>query len=104
MRAMLRVLGRTAYPLSAPSARVRLAGFAPFLRPHDVALEHAPTLSDAEYGTLGSGASAARKAATIGRSALRVLRPPEHDLLLIHRLALLSPLPFADPPRHLDAY
>src|SRR5687768_13844064 len=98
--APLRILGRTAYPLSAPSARVRLAGFAPFLRAHGVALEHAPTLTGAEYGTLGTDASALRKAAILGRSAARGLRTPEHDVLLVHRLASLTP----DVPRKLDVY
>ena len=102
----LRVLGETAYPLTAPSARVRVATFGSFLRPHGVALSYLPTLSEREYATLLSPASVVRKsaalAAGVGRSALR--RRPTHDLLLVHRLRLLSPFPRLDPPLRLDVY
>jgi glycosyltransferase involved in cell wall biosynthesis len=90
----------------APSARVRIAAFAPFLRPHGVELEHRPTLTDGEYATLSSGASALRKSAIVAGAATRAVlgRRPDHELLLVHRLRLLSPLPLADPPRRLDVY
>jgi len=99
-------LGETAYPLSAASARVRVAAFAPFLRPHEVVLDYRPSLTQREYATLLSRASVARKCAALGagvaRAALR--RRPEHDLLLVHRLRLLSPFPGLDPPPRLDVY
>ncbi|HUR85620.1 MAG TPA: glycosyltransferase [Solirubrobacteraceae bacterium] len=102
----LRVLGETAYPGSVASARVRVAGFAPYLAPHGVRLAHRPALSDAEYALLQSATAPARKAWTLarstGRAALR--RGPEHDLLLVHRLRLMAPLPGLDPPPRLDVY
>jgi glycosyltransferase involved in cell wall biosynthesis len=101
----LRILGETAYPAIVPSARVRVAGFAPFLDEHGVVLEHRPALTDHEYGVLASRAPAWRKAAVLARSAARAAgRRSPHDLLLVHRLRLLTPLPGLDPPRHLDVY
>lgn len=103
--APLRILGETAYPLSVPSARVRIADFAPFLRPHGIDLEYRPTLTEAEYGVIASAASPLQKAALLGRSAMRAATGrPAHDLLLVHRLRLLGGLPPIDPPRHLDVY
>jgi glycosyltransferase involved in cell wall biosynthesis len=88
------------------SARVRVASFVPFLRPHRVALTYSPALTGADYSVLASHGGLARKAATVARAAGRaVLRPqPGHDLLLVHRLRLLTPLPGFDPPRRLDLY
>jgi glycosyltransferase involved in cell wall biosynthesis len=101
----LRILGETAYPAIVPSARVRVAAFAPFLREHGVSLEHFPALTDEQYGLLASRASAPRKAAVLARAAVRAAgRRPAHDLLLVHRLRLLAPLPGLDPPRRLDVY
>lgn len=102
----LRILGETAYPAVVPSARVRIAGFAPFLRPHDILLEHRPALTDEEYALVQSGASPTRKFAALARGAGRVARAPSasHDLLLVHRLRLLAPFPGLDPPRRLDVY
>ena len=101
----LRILGETAYPATVASARVRVAAFAPPLRDHDVWLEHRPTLREADYAVLASTASPPRKALTVARSALRAARTgPAHDLLLIHRLRLLTPVPGLDPPRRLDVY
>jgi glycosyltransferase involved in cell wall biosynthesis len=103
--APLRVLGETAYPLSAPSARVRVASYDRFLRPHAVELVYRPTLADREYAVLSSGASAVRKAIVLARSAARPARQqPPDGLLLVHRLRLLSPAPGLDPPRRLDVY
>lgn len=103
--APLRILGETAYPVSAASARVRLANFVPFLRQHGVELIYEPMLNESEYRLLSSSASAPRKAAVIGRTALRAARPRRaHDVLLIHRLRLMTPVPGLDPPRHIDAY
>jgi glycosyltransferase involved in cell wall biosynthesis len=54
---------------------------------------------------LASSAAARRKALVLARSASRAVRPSsDHDLLLVHRLRLLSPLPGIDPPRSLDVY
>lgn len=101
----LSVLGETAYPMTVASARVRVARFEPFLRFHDVALRYHPALTDLEYGILASPGSIARKGMTLGRSAARVsLGSPAHDLLLVHRLRLLTPLPGIDPPPRLDVY
>ena len=101
----LRILGETAYPAVVPSARVRIADLAPFLDEHGVLLEHRPTLTDEEYGVLASRSSAVRKTAVLARAAARSARArPAHDLLLVHRLRLLAPLPGIDPPRRLDVY
>jgi glycosyltransferase involved in cell wall biosynthesis len=102
----LRILGETAYPPVVASARVRIARLAPFLAPHGVHLEHHPNLSDAEYALLQSPAAPPRKAAAIVRAAGRAARArrPARDLLLVHRLRLLAPLPGFDPPRRLDVY
>jgi glycosyltransferase involved in cell wall biosynthesis len=103
--APLRILGQTAYPPTAASARVRVANYIPFLREHGVGLEYSPTLSDAEYGLLASPAPPARKARVLLASAARAARHDDrYDLLLVHRLRLLSPAPGLDPPRRLDAY
>lgn len=102
----LRVLGETAYPACAPSARVRVADFAPFLGPNGVMLDYSPTLTDVDYRLLSSRAAIARKSLVLARAAARAAlrRRPSHDLLLVHRLRLLAPLPGIDPPRHLDVY
>lgn len=100
------VLAETAYPLSTPGPRVRIAAFASFLRQHGVALEHYPTLTDAGYEILSSQASVARKSAVLAAATSRAVlrRRPQHDLLLIHRLRLMNPLPGLDPPRRVDVY
>lgn len=102
----LRILGETAYPATVASARVRIANFAPYLVPHGVALAHRPALTRGDYALLQSSASPARKAAAIARSAARaaLARRPAHELLLVHRLRLMAPLPGFDPPSELDVY
>ena len=104
-KAPLRILGETAYPLSAPSARVRLANFVPFLSRHGVLLDYRPMLTDADYRLLCTDHAAPRKAAVLAASALRlaVARSDGYPLL-VHRLRLLNPVPGLDPPRRLDAY
>lgn len=103
--APLRILGATAYPLTVASARVRLASYVPLLRPHGIELDYRPTLTDSEYAVLGSTASPVRKAAVLAGSAWRAAGSRDgHDLMLVHRLHLLTPLPMVDPPRHLDVY
>jgi glycosyltransferase involved in cell wall biosynthesis len=103
--APLRILGQTAYPLTAASARVRIANFESLLGVHGIALSYRPTLSDQGYRMLASNASVARKAAVLAASAWRtaLLHEP-HDLMLVHRLRLLSPVPGLDPPPRLDVY
>ena len=85
---------------------MRIAQLAPFLTTHGVALEHRPALTDDEYALLQSSATAARKGAALARAAARVTlaRRPPHDLLLVHRLRLMAPLPGIDPPPRLDVY
>lgn len=104
-KAPLRILGVTAYPLSVASARVRIASFESFLRPHHISLIYRPTLSEDEYAILASSVSAARKAIVLAASASRAaVAHSDHDLLLVHRLRLLNPLPGIDPPHRLDVY
>lgn len=103
--APLRILGETAYPLTVPSARVRVSNYRSFLSRYGIALSYRPALTEYEYRTLSSQASAARKMFVLGVSASRAIaRHPPHDLLLVHRLRLLNPLPGFDPPRRLDVY
>jgi glycosyltransferase involved in cell wall biosynthesis len=104
--APLQVRGLTAYPASAASARVRVANFTPFVHAAGIDLRHRPTLSEQDYATLISTASAARKATILAGSAARAaLMARRHDgLLLVHRLVLLAPLPGVDPPPRIDAY
>lgn len=100
------VRGETAYPLSTPGPRVRIAAFAPFLRPHGVVVKYSATLTDKEYAVLLSQASGLHKSSVLAVAALRAIqrRDRDYDLLLVHRLRLLSPLPGFDPPRRLDVY
>ena len=102
----LRVLAQSAYPLSAPGPRVRVASFAPLLREHGVEFDFRPAMSDAAYALISSAAPAPRKAAALAAGTARALlaRPPAHDLLLVHRLRLLTPFPGYDPPRRLGVY
>ena len=97
--------GATAYPATAASSRIRVSGHSPFLAGFGVDLRYRPALSADEYALLQSPVSPARKAAVLGRSALRAV-PARHSnsLLLVHKLMLLAPLPGIDPPRRLDAY
>lgn len=102
----LHVQGATAYPLSVASARVRVANFAPFLARDNINLTHRSTVSPKGYSLLSSGAPPSRKAAVVGRSALRAARLGRSSggLLLVHRLLALAPTPGIDPPRQLDIY
>jgi glycosyltransferase involved in cell wall biosynthesis len=108
MMAYVQVAAQTAYPISAASSRVRIAAFAPHLRPHGVDLRYQSTLSDAEYGVITSEAGAARKAAELGRATARLLAgraaPADGELLLVHRIRFLVSIPGLEPPRRVDAY
>lgn len=102
----LRVLGASAYPVSAASARVRVAQFVPFLRNEGINLHFVSALQPDEYGLVSSSASATVKARILLSSTMRAARQRVRDdeLLLVHRLRLLNPMPGIDPPRALDAY
>jgi glycosyltransferase involved in cell wall biosynthesis len=102
----LAVLAETAYPLNVASARVRVANFVPFLRQHGVELGYHPNMTDHDYAAIASAGGAAAKALVLGRAAAGAVirRRAAHDLLMVHRLRLLHPLPRFDPPRRLDVY
>lgn len=102
------VIAETAYPLSAASARVRIAAFVPHLLDHGIALRFRPNLTDAEYRAVASDAGPIRKALELGRASGRLiarrLGRPEEGPLLIHRLRFLLPLPGFEPASSPDAY
>ena len=103
---MLHVLAESAYPTVAPSPRVRVAAFAPFLRDHDVDLRFRSNISAAEYRVLGGAGDHLGKARVVASCAVRVARrtrPPE-GLLMVHRLLSLVPVPGHDPPARVDVY
>jgi glycosyltransferase involved in cell wall biosynthesis len=103
----LKVSAETAYPPSAPSARVRVASFAPYVARHGLGLRYRPTLTEREYAQLTSNASAVHKVGTLGRAAMRLARSARaqnDDLVLIHRLRFLSPLPGLEPSPAVDIY
>jgi glycosyltransferase involved in cell wall biosynthesis len=104
----VRVLAETAYPLSAPSPRVRLSSFAPHLRAHRVELDVHTNLSTREYEVIASVGGAPRKAAVLARAGTRLLlgarRRSAAGPLLVHRLRFLLPLPGVEPARTVDAY
>jgi glycosyltransferase involved in cell wall biosynthesis len=102
----VRILAETTYPAISPSARVRVAQFAPFLEPHGIELRFRPMLTDREYTTLASQAGAGRKALTAALAAARAVsyRREPHDAVLVHRLRFLFPLPRVEPARVVDVY
>jgi glycosyltransferase involved in cell wall biosynthesis len=83
-----------------------MVNFAPFLRPHGVNLAFRSSLRDPEYKLLMSNARPWRKAWPVISSGARTLRHDfsEGSVVLIHRLAGVTPLPRVDPPRKLDVY
>jgi glycosyltransferase involved in cell wall biosynthesis len=84
---------------------VRVANFIPFLQEHGVSLDFRSTLTDEEYALLAARAPVTRKALTLlGSAAAALRRAPDQQLLLVHRLRLLTPAPGIDPPRRLDVY
>jgi hypothetical protein len=102
----LEVQGATAYPASAASARVRVANYVPFLEPHGIDLDYTPMLTSQDYSVLVSSAGVLRKAAVVASSIRRArrLRNAGGGLLMVHRLLLMTPFPFVDPPSSLDVY
>jgi glycosyltransferase involved in cell wall biosynthesis len=101
-----RVSAETAYPLSAPSPRVRLAAFAPHLSAHGIELGLRTNLTNAEYEAVASETGVLRKATVLGRAAGRLLRRGGRgdEPFLVHRLRFLLPIPGLEPARHVDAY
>jgi glycosyltransferase involved in cell wall biosynthesis len=102
------VRAETAYPVSAASARVRIAAFAPHLRTHGVELHYHSNLTEAEYREISSDGGPLRKAAEFGRASGRLLAGHigrrADGPLLVHRLRFLLPVPGIEPARSLDAY
>src|SRR5262245_13750851 len=83
------VTAETAYPISAPSARVRVAAFAPHLAPRGIELRFRPNLTDAEYEVVASDRGPVDKARELGRASARLIRRqfggPDDGALLVHR-------------------
>jgi glycosyltransferase involved in cell wall biosynthesis len=101
------VIAQTAYPASAASARVRLASFAPFLAEHGIRLDYRPTLSDAQYAVVARGRGTLPKLRPLFVSAALVARRPAADpadLLLVHRLRSLMPVPALEFSPRIDVY
>ena len=104
---MLNVIAQTAYPYSAASARVRIAGFAPFLAEFGVDLDYRPTLTETQYASVADGQWSAAKLAALVASATPVARRPRATsggLLLVHRLRSLLPVPLLEFAARIDAY
>jgi glycosyltransferase involved in cell wall biosynthesis len=104
---VLTVVAQTAYPHSAASARVRLAGFAPFLEQLGVKLDYRPTLTDAQYAVIANGRRAFPKLRPLVASMALAARRPAADpqgLLLVHRLRSLVPVPMAEFSARIDVY
>jgi glycosyltransferase involved in cell wall biosynthesis len=100
----LRIAAQTAYPPRAPSPRVRIDNWRPFIRSHGIELRYEPALSDAEYAVLTSTRSPSRKLLTLGRAAVRLALKTQTDgVVLVHRLRFPAPLPAIDR-RRLDVY
>lgn len=99
------VHARSAYPIDAPGARVRVAEMVEPLGSAGVEMRFAPTLNNDEYRILGSNAPRGRKVMTLLRAAHRVRgTQPDQALSLIHRLLFIARLPGIDPPPRLDVY
>ncbi len=104
---MLTVVAQTAYPHSTASARVRLAGFAPFLEQLGVKLDYRPTLTDAEYAVVTRGRRVLPKLRPLVASIASTARPPAADpasLLLVHRLRSLIRVPVVEFSHRIDVY
>ena len=103
---MQRVAAESAYPSMTPGARVRVIGFAPFLREHGVDLRFHAHVSDGEYRILAAPGDRLQKARVIASCATRVARRrrPPGALLMVHRLLSLVPVPGRDPPAVVDVY
>jgi len=104
---VLNIIAQTAYPYSAASARVRIAGFAPVLAELGIELHYRPTLTETQYAAVGDGHPSAARLAALVASAAPVARAPRATsagLLLVHRLRSLLPIPFLEFAPRIDAY
>jgi len=104
---VLNVIAQTAYPYSAASARVRVAGFAPFLTELGIELRYRPTLTETQYAAVGDGHPSAIRLAALIASAAPMARGPRAtsaSLLLVHRLRSLLPVPLLEFAPRIDAY
>lgn len=104
---MATVIAQTAYPVSAASARVRIAGFVPFLAELGVALDFHPALTQDQYATLVGGRRPDRKLRSIAASITAVAARDGVEPttpVLVHRLRSLFPLPLIEFATRVDAY
>jgi glycosyltransferase involved in cell wall biosynthesis len=101
----LLVVAETAYPETAPAARVRVVEMGAHLEPEGVQLEHRPMLTCEEYRRIADSGAIAGKVLTLSRHAVRAARmsrPRDGALTLVQRLRSLVPTP--GDRRHLDVY
>ena len=105
-QAALSVVAETAYPPKVASVRIRIRNFVPFLEDQRVTLTYRPALTEAQYDLLASPGRLPSKVRAVGLSTARatVRRRSKDDLLLVHRLRIINPLPGFDPPSQLDVY
>jgi glycosyltransferase involved in cell wall biosynthesis len=104
---VLTVIAQTAYPRSAASARVRLAGFVTLLDRLGVELDYRPTLTDAEYAVIAQGRRALPKLRPLVTSMTLAARRPAAEaasLLMVHRLRSLIPVPIGEFSPRIDVY
>lgn len=102
---LLSVAAHSAYPLTAPGPRVRIAEFVEPLRAHDVELRFQPALTPEEYAVVSSSTSPFQKARTLARASVRLSRSREQaDVTVLHRLGFLTPIPGVEPPKALGIY
>jgi glycosyltransferase involved in cell wall biosynthesis len=103
---VLPIRAESAYPLITPGPRVRVAAFAPFLQDHAVALRFSSHLSASEYRELSAPGHGLEKALALAACAARVARRSRDrdELLMVHRLLSLIPVPAGDPPARVDVY
>src|SRR5687767_6900685 len=102
---MRTISAETAYPASTAGPRVRLVGFIPHLERLGIDLRYRPTLTDREYAAISGSGAIPRKAVALATGAARAIRVrSDSDLALVYRLRFLTPLPFAEPRRHVDLY
>lgn len=97
----------TAYPDNVASARVRVGNHRSRLLEHGISLDYQPSLTNQEHATLASGASVFAKGRALLSAARRARGSRQFDgpdLLMVHRLRFISPLPGYDPPDRLDVY
>lgn len=106
MAVVAHVIAESAYPVSTPGARVRVAGFSPFLLEQGIELRFVSHISSDEYRVLSSPGLRLRKARVLASGAVRLARRSRQPdaLLMVHRLLSLVPVPGHDPPSRVDVY